>query len=226
MSLPMAGRSLPLRAAIGAAALLAPAALASQASAVVIVPTAGCYVNARHEAAVTILGSGFTPGDDIAVNGNGFFAHATALPNGTVAVRGGAPILPTSGPAVRRYTLSAQDESAGSAVLATTTIAVTNFAVSVTPSTVKHLATDKVRYRFSGFRPGRHIYAYFRRKETLGRFTFPKAAKPCGTDQARALIYPGGHPGHDKYTVTFEQSSRFSKTAIPRVSTILSIIRF
>ena len=82
---------------------------------------------------MTVVGSGFTPGDDIGVSGNGFFAHATALADGTVAVRGGAPILPTAGPAVRTYTLKAQDESAGSTVLATTTIAVTNFAVSVTP---------------------------------------------------------------------------------------------
>jgi hypothetical protein len=221
MNVPRSGRGRLLRVAIGVATVLAPAAVAGGASAAQIAPTAACYVNVGlHEPQVTIVGRGFAPGDDIAVNGNGFFAHGAAGADGTIIIKGEGPALGTIDPVVKTYTLEAQDESAGSTILATTTIHVTNFTVSLSPTSVKNVHRDRVHYRFSGFIPGRHIYAYFRRKTTLARFTFGKAQRPCGTASAKALLYPGGHPGHDKYTVTFEQTSRYTKKALRYVSTL------
>ena len=39
-------------------------------------------------------------------------------------------------------------------------------------------------------------------------------------------MYPGGHPRYDQYTVAYESSSRYSKTAFPRAVAQLSIFRF
>ncbi|MGI8711868.1 MAG: hypothetical protein ACR2NR_01545 [Solirubrobacteraceae bacterium] len=224
MNLPVAGPRLWLRTAIAGAALLIPAVAAGAASAAAIAPTAACYVNAgSHHPIVGIIGSGFTPGDDIAISGNGFFAHTAASPTGTIALTGEGPGLGTIGPAVRTFTLQAQDESTGSAFLASTSIRVTNLAIGLSPSSVKNVHQDRVTYRFSGFRPGRHIYAYFRRKHSLAHYKFGKAAGPCGTAKAKALLYPGGHPGHNKYTVTFEQTSHYSKQSFPQIVSTLNL---
>lgn len=226
MNVPTVGRHAILRGAVGVAAMLASAALASGASAAEIRATAACYANIGfHEPPVTIVGQGFTAGDDIAINGNGFFAHGVAAADGSIIVRGEGPALGTSAPVVKTFTLTAQDESVGPTALATTTILVTNFAVSVSPTSVKNVRRDRVRYRFSGFLPGRRIYAYFRRKVTVARFTFGKAKAPCGTTTAKALLYPGGHPAHDKYTVTFEQTNRYSKK-VARYVTTLNLFTF
>lgn len=104
--------------------------------------------------------------------------------------------------------------------------AIGSAALLVALAALTSAASAAAIYRFSGFRPGLHIYAYVRRKQTLARFEFGKAAGPCGTAKGRALLFPGGHPGHDKYTVTFEQTKHYSAKAIPRIVTSLNLFRF
>ena len=46
------------------------------------------------------------------------------------------------------------------------------------------------------------------------------------TAQAEDTAVPGGRPSKDKYKVTFESTSRYDKTAFPRVTGTLNILHF
>ena len=202
-------------------------AVAAQASAATIAANQACYVNVNpfQGAPMTITGAGFTPGDDIDVSGGTVFASTTVNPDGTFAVTTQAPTLATVDPAAATTALTATDVESGATAEATVLSA--NLAVSASPAFVRHPDRTKVTFKFSGFTPGKHIYAYYLHKNKLvAEARFGKAGGPCGTFQQKALSYPGGHPRSDHYKVTFESSKRYSKTAFPRVVATLSIFRF
>jgi hypothetical protein len=206
---------------------LASGASAAQASAATITANQACYVNADpfQGAPMTITGAGFTPGDDVDISGGTVFASATVNPDGTFAVTTQAPTLATVDPATAATALTATDLESGTTAGATVLSA--NLAVSATPAFIRHPDRTKVTFKFSGFTPGKHIYAYYLRKNKLvAEVRFGKAAGPCGTFRQRALSYPGGHPRSDRYKVTFESSKRYTKTAFPRVVATLRIFRF
>lgn len=201
-------------------------ALAAQASAATIVANQPCYVNADPAtgAPMTITGSGFTPGDDVDVSGGTVFASATVAANGTFAVTTQAPILATVDPATETTTLTATDLDG---VTAATNVLSANLAVSTNPSNVRHPDRTKVMFMFSGFTPGKHIYAYYmHNKRLVAKMKFGTASGPCGTSQSKALMYPGGHPRYQQYTVAFESSSHYSKNAFPMQLARLNIFRF
>jgi hypothetical protein len=205
---------------------LACGAVAAQASAATITANQACYVNANPFAGapMTITGAGFTPGDSVDVSGGTVFTTATVNPDGTFAATTEAPTLSTVDPATETTTLTAQDLDG---VTASTTVLSANLAVSATPSMVRHPDRTKVTFRFSGFTPGRHIYAYYvHNKKLVAKATFGTAAGACGTFSQKALLYPGGHAGYDQYTVRFESSSHYSTTAFPAVIAKLSMFRF
>lgn len=202
------------------------AAFAAQASAATIAANEACYVNANpfQGAPMTITGSGFTPGDDVDVSGGTVFASATVGADGTFAATTEAPTLSTVNPATQTTTLTAQDLDG---VTATTSVLSANLAVSANPSSVRHPDRTKVRFRFSGFTPGKPIYVYYlHRKKLVAKARFGLAVGPCGTFEQKALLYPGGHPRYEQYTVAIESSSHYSKTAFPLALAKLSIFRF
>lgn len=201
-------------------------ALAAQASAAAIAPNQACYVNANPSvgAPMTILGSGFGPGDPVNIFGGTVNTNTTAGADGSFAAATGGPTLPSFGPATGTTTLTATDENTGAT--ATTTVRAANLAVSVHPASVRRISRQKVTYTFSGFTPGKHIYAYWRKKKVVARLRFGRASGPCGTLREKALMFPGGHPRSSSYSVTFETSKRYSKKAFPQVTEKLSILRF
>lgn len=202
-------------------------AVAAPAAAATIAPNAACYVNVDPGAGapMTITGSGFTPGDPIDLAGSGVFATGTADPAGNISIPTTAPLLPTIGPGTMATTITATDENTGVA-MATTTVESANLAVQTKPGSVHNVRKDKVTFSFSGFVPGRHIYAYYARRKIVAKATFKKAQGPCGTLKQRALLYPGGRPRNSQYKVTFESTARYSKTVFPRITATLSILRF
>lgn len=205
---------------------------AGAASAATLTANAACYVQVplQNKAAVTLVGQGYTPGDSIDVHdpGDDFFAATTVAADGTFSLTAQAPILPTIDPAVKSYTLSAFDETTATGIpLAQATIDVANLAVATKPSSVRSISRTKVAFSFSGFTPGREIYAFYARgRRIVARARFGRAAGPCGTLTHRALEYPGGHPSGGSYHVTFESTGHYSRTALPRVTATLTILRF
>jgi len=211
---------------LGVALLFAPAALAAQASAATIGVTAPCYVNANpfKGATITILGAGFPGGDQVAVEGNGVYALAAADPTtGTFAVTTAGPTLATSGPGTHTYSLLATDQTTGG-VNAGTTVTMANLSVATVPSEAKF--TRRVTWSFSGFRPGKYVYAHYLRKREVARARFGRANGPCGVLKVKARLYPGGHPRYKTYKVQIDDSKRYSQHAAPRIDTKLTSFAF
>jgi len=211
-----------ITAACLAALTLGSGALAADASAATLAPAKPCFVNRTKPARVTILGAGFHAGDNVEIGGHGFLADAVAGPSGTFLATGDAPVLGTTGPASESFTLTTTDLTTPS-ITATATIKVANLAVLPTPLGVRNVHEDKVTFSFSGFTPGKRIYGYWLGKKSVAKTTFAKAKGVCGVLKQKALLYPGGHPTADKYTVAFEQTAHYSKRANPMFSGVLSI---
>jgi hypothetical protein len=210
-----------LRAAVGILALAVPAVGTASASAATIAVTQPCYVNANpgQGAPIAVVGSGFTPGDTIEIQGSGVSATATASPSGQILVGTAGPILNTTGPASQAFTLSAIDQTNFSGTLATTTVTMANLSVATKPVVAK--PTRKVTWHFSGFTPGKTVWIHYLRKRVVNRMSFGKAKGPCGMLTAKRPFYPGGHPKFTKYTVVIDQVKRYTTRARPRIRTTL-----
>jgi hypothetical protein len=218
-----------LAAATGVALTLVSSALAAPASAATIAATKPCYVNTNpaQGAAMTIIGTGFFPGDQVSVSGGTVFFTTIVAANGDFAATTRAPVLSTVNPGSLSTTLTATDDNAGGAtVSAATAVKSANLAVSTKPGSVKNVKRDKVTFSFSGFTPGQPIFGYYMRKKILATVKFGDATGPCGLLRQKALLYPGGRPHHDAYDVAFESSSRYRRNAFPRVTGTLNILRF
>jgi hypothetical protein len=205
-------------------------ALAAQASAATLTADQACYVNADPVAGapMTITGAGFVPGTTVQLQGGTAFANTTADAAGNVSFSTNAPQLKSYAPGSKKTLLTATgDNPDGTQTVATVNVMSANLAVATSPRSVKNVRKDKVTFSFSGFTPGKHIYSYYLRgKKVVAKSKFAKAQGPCGLLKQKALLYPGGRPTHDSYTVTFENSSRYSKRVFPRVTGTLSILRF
>ena len=202
------------------------AASAGAAGAATLSVDKACYVNVNTAsgAPMTISGAGFAPGETVDVSGGTVYAQATADGTGSFSVTTKAPILGTVDPGTETTSLTATGET--SQTTATVAVRSANLAVQTNPPSVRNVRRDKVTFSFSGFTPGRHIYGFYARGRTKVRARFGVAQGPCGTLTQRALLYPGGRPTHDVYTVTFESSPRLSRTASPKITGKLTILRF
>lgn len=199
------------------------AAAAAQASAAVIAVAEKCVVNVNpgKGAAMIVLGAGFRPGDSVVLSTSAGGGHGTATASvaGTFSAVIAGPILATSGPGVASFALHATVETNGGAT-ADTSFEVANLSVATNPATAK--LTQKVRYSFSGFKPGREIYAHYVHKHKVGATVeLTRAQGPCGTATARAKLFPG-RQRYDRYTVQFDDSKKYVKTSLPRFVTTIS----
>lgn len=209
------------RAAIAVATLLAPGAVATAASAATLGVNKACYViSGKTAPSMAVLGSGFTPGDTISITSNAAFngTNVTANANGFIGLVTGAPLPFFTRPGEKTATLTAQDFSNGTT--ATTTVTVAPLAVATQPS--RAAFTKLVTFYFSGFKPGRFIYAHYLRKHQVARARFGRAKGACGLLKARARLYPGGHPHYKTYKVQIDDSKRYSTHASPRIVTRLN----
>jgi hypothetical protein len=214
------------------ACCLVPAAgaMAAQASAATLTADKACYVNDNpaEGAAMVLTGTGFEPGATVAIDG-GTSSGATGVAdaNGNVTIETQAPQLATIAPAQKVTTLTATADNPDlTQTVASVKVRSANLAVNTTPGSVRNVAKQKVTFRFSGFVPGKHIYGYYVHGKSKAKVKFAKAQGPCGMLKQKALLFPGGRPKKDKYTVTFESTSPFKKTAFPRVTGTLDIMHF
>jgi hypothetical protein len=208
-------------------AVSATAALAAQASAATLAADKACYVNPDPAVGVpmTITGSGWVPGSTVQLTRGSIFADATADATGDLTfTTATAPTLATVDPGAKTTMLTASDNNG---TTANVSVMSANLAVATKPGSVRNVRKDKVTFSFSGFVPGKRIYGYYlRKKKIVAKDRFGKAHGPCGLLKQKALLYPGGRPTHNSYTVTFESSSRYNKNVFPRVTGTLSILRF
>lgn len=217
------GRAVTLACSVASATAVS----AGAASAATVTLNRACYVNANPAvgAPMTVSGTGFSPGETVDVSGAGIATmKPTADAGGNFSQTVAAPVLATTHPATKKTKLTAVGEA--SHLTATVTVRSANLAIRINPRQVPNVRVDKVAFSFSGFTPGRHIYGFYRYGKHTVRTTFGVATGPCGTLTQRALLYPGGRPKHDNYSVAFESTSRFSTRAFPRVSGLFQILHF
>ena len=203
---------------------------ANASAAATLTPDKACYVNDDYTTGtpMVITGTGFIPGDTVELAGTAVATTATAQPDGSVTFPAtAAPTLSTAEPGTLRTLLTATDRNyrTGQTITAQTVVTSANLSVSTSPSEVKNLHKDKVRFRFSGFAPGKPIYGFYARKRIVAKYRFGKARGACGTLSKRALLFPGGHPHKLTYTVSFESRKKYSKTAAPRITAKLDVFR-
>lgn len=199
--------------------LAAPAAIAAPAQAQTVSVPVSCVVvrEVKPATVMPVSGAGFTAGDDIDLQstpGN-VFTDAVAASDGTFS--GGIALSPFSlfaseAPQVGTFTLTATDEE--TSATASTTFEAATLAVDTHPAQAR--ANKKVTFSFSGFRPGKEIYAhYLHGKKVAATARFGRAQGACGTLKQRAHFYPG-HQRYDKYTVQFDNSKRYSRKSEPQ----------
>jgi hypothetical protein len=219
-----------------AAGALATGPLAAPASAIgtpAISVTRPCYVNAGSPAPITVIGSGWTPGDRIALATADGDLYGTAMAGSTGSfsqvINGAA--LTTIDPAQMTEKLLATDEgnpttgTQSTGQTAGTSLRIANLAFKVSPSEAPF--TKRVSFSFSGFDPGRQVYAHYLHKGLpVARQRFGRAGGACGLLRKKALQYPGGHPHFSSYTVQFDDSGHYSRRTAPRIVTNLQILTF
>ncbi len=212
-----------LRAAVGAAVILAPTGLAAQASAAAIAVNRPCYVNVGSKAApMAVVGSGFVRGDTVTITSSDGSVDATTTANaaGNIGLITGAPTPFFAVPSAKTLVLTAQDfTTSGTTVTASTFVNATTLAVATKPSQAP--LSHKVVWYFSGFTPGHYVYAHYLRRRPVARTRFGRAKGPCGLLKVRARFYPGGHPRYRSYGVQIDDSKRYTKHASPRIVTKL-----
>lgn len=218
--------------ALACALVSASAASASAASAATVAVDKACYIteDSAVGAPMSVSGTGFSPGETVKVSGGSVRAQAVADAAGNFTVTAEAPILNTSAPKAAVTTLAAVGETSGTS--ASVPVHSANFGVGVSSRSqpyktrVLNVRRDKVTFEFAGFTPGKRIYAFYMHGRTTVRTSFGIANGPCGTLTRRALLYPGGRPRYDVYTVAFESVPRYSRTARPQSRASFNLVHF
>jgi hypothetical protein len=206
------------------AAVALSGAFAAPAAAQVIAVNGACFVNPKPSvgAPVTVTGSGFPPGDTVALAATGVFGTTTVGTAGTFTSTVAGPILSTPFPASARFTLTARDETNGTTT-ASTSFLVANLAFRTSPAVAK--PSQRVRFSFSGFRPGALVYGHYVHDRKVVTTRFGRAKGACGLLKAKARLFPGG-PRFSKYKVQFDDSHRYHSEALPRIVSGLTIEHF
>ena len=222
-------RRLASIAATACCAVSAGGALASQASAATLVANQACYVNGGpgNAAAMTDHRRRLGAGQHRPAHRRDHVCQRHRRRRRQRELQHRRPELSGISPGAKTTKLTATaDNPDGSTVTGSVSVMSANLAVATSPSSVRNVRKEKVTFSFSGFVPGKHIYGYYLLKKVVAKVKFGKAHGPCGVLKQKALLYPGGRPSKDKYKVTFESSSRYDKTAFPRVTGTLNILHF
>lgn len=194
---------------VGAGALWAPA-VAPAATAALDLP---CYVAGQPG---RLALTGFAPGVEVTVaNADLGTTRATTDAGGGLSL----PFTPPSGadlprPGSRPFVLTATaDGDPGVTATATGRVAPLAFATDRGTRSPRALRT----WSFSGFTPGRVIYAHFRLQgRTRGTHRFGPAAGPCGELRRRApAIAIAGRVRPGVWTIQVDQSPAYSRATRP-----------
>jgi hypothetical protein len=209
--------------ALAATFVIAPAAVATQASAATISVNKPCFVTGAKRAPMTVTGSGFIAGDTVTLSSSdgSVAASGPVSATGTISITTGAPVPGKLFDAAKPKTVSvtATDLSATAPVSASTPTTVVPLLVQTKPARAKF--TRRVTFFFSGFTQGETIYAHFLHPKQVALARYGKAKGVCGLLTTRARLYPGGHPHFKSYKVQFDDFKHFSKKAAPRLDVTL-----
>lgn len=206
------------------AGAIAAVGVVSPAQAATLVTDLPCYVEQQPMA---IGGQGFAPGSDYSVAGGGgqIFAYGTTDPVGNwLSQTEVAPIIPERTTKVQTFSLEAKQ---GDVVVASTTFQAVN--LMFTLASTRGKPTSRTTWRFSGFEPGKSIYAHVRRGgKTLANVRMGRGSAPCGTLAAKQRLLPGVAARRIKfgsYDIYVDNRATFKRNAPRQTKSTLSVYR-
>lgn len=209
-----------------AAAIAAAGVAAVPAQAATLVTDLPCYVETQP---MSIGGQGFTPGASFNVKGGDgqIFEAGTVDPAGNwLTQTERAPIIPERTTRPQTYTLEARETFDGP-VVATTTFQAVNLMVSLASTRGK--PTSRTTWRFSGFEPGKSIYAHVRRGgKTLSNVRMGRGSAPCGTLSTKQRRLPGissRRVRFGSYDIYVDNRQTFKRGAPRQIKSTLTVFR-
>ena len=209
---------------LGAAWLLAPAALAAPASAASLSVNKACYVFTRSRpASMTVTGAGFAPFEPVSIaSSTGWSAPAAVQtgPTGAFTLVLGAPEPTFALPGQKTVTLTATGLAG---TVASTSVTVAPLGVATVPAQAP--LSHKLTWYLSGFAPGKYIYVHYLHPKPVARAKLGRAEGACGVLKTRARVYPSLHPRYRRYSVQIDDAQRYSKHAAPKLDTTLKIFQ-
>jgi hypothetical protein len=214
-----------LTVALALTATLAAAASAHAAASLFV--NKPCYVITKKIPSMTITGSGYAPSSHVLITSTANVdASTNATATGTISVKLSAPAPHFSVPSVKTFTFTATDENTSPAIVATSPVRVAPLGAlhGSTPKApgLKAL-TEMTNWSFSGFAPGKTIYAHYTiHGQQVASQAFGTARGACGTLHARAPLYPST-PQHASYPVQFDGAKSYSPRTAPKISGRVSL---
>jgi hypothetical protein len=199
-----------IAAALGAAlATLVPAAAAHAGT---VTLDRACYVE---DSTMVATGSGFTPGSQLTLSGDGAFQNATADASGAFQVPIKVPVNPSIAArpsAIVSYTLKVEDSSD-----ATQNTSVGYQVVNYAAERGRSSSPRKRRkWYFSGFEPGQPIYAHFRyHGRTEANYRMGIAQGPCGTLARSAPGIVARRLKAGSWTIQVDQFKTYNASTTP-----------
>lgn len=216
-----------MRSTPAAAVVLAVLTLPAAASAGTLTLDA-CYIETQPAQAIL---SGFTPNVPIAIEADQVFTSGMTDATGSATLPFKAPIYSTITPGSKQFTMTATEGGGSTPAVqppVTRNFRVANFAFATSTGTRSPKA--KRTWSFSGFRPGRAIYAHFRlRGRTVANFRFGVAKGPCGEYKRKAPGIPvKGRVRAGTYTVQVDQAKTYKRSTRPALTaktTVFTVFR-
>ena len=192
----------------------AAAAGTAHAQAISITPAKACYLGGD---AVSLSGSGFTPGGPVDVSIDGTSLGQTAA-DAAGNIAGEIRLGTMRG--VKSHAMTATDQTNPALIASVSYLGTTN-RVSVRPQNAR--AGTKRRLRGSGFLAGPRVYMHvrgpggYRADKRIAR-----AKAPCGTFAVRRQIVGSG-ASVGRYRVQFDAVRRYSKKTRPRLVGFMTV---
>jgi len=209
---------------VAGALAVAGAASAMPAQAATLVTDLPCYVEQQP---MSIGGQGFAPGSDYTVAGGDgqIFAFGTSDPAGNwLSQTEVAPIIPERTTKPKTFSLEAKQDGVP---VATTTFQAVN--LMITLASTRGKPTSKTTWRFSGFEPGKSIYAHVRRGgRTLSNVRMGRGSAPCGTLATKQRRLPGVSSRRVKfgsYDIYVDNRQTFKRGAPRQIRSTLTVYR-
>jgi hypothetical protein len=180
---------------------------------------------------LTITGTGFTPGSLAQLRRGARVETVPVAADGTIAARLSVlDLLVGGGPRSTPFTVAATDTGAPGGVPpaqgASNELRLRAAPLTFTAAPKRARPSARVRFRFSGFRPGAVIWAHYRhRGKVRANVALGRASRPCGLLTARRRQIPVADPGTGTWSVQFDHRRKFTPSARPRVRATINVFQ-
>jgi hypothetical protein len=195
-------------------------AAASPASAATLTADQGCYIEGF---TMGLSGAGFAPAASISLEGDQIALSGPAGADGTFQTPVKAPLLGTTKPATKTFTVTATDPATGTTASVDVRVATAVFSTSTGFKSPRASRT----WKFSGLfqRPGKPIYGHFRHGgKTFANYRFGIPQGPCGTLKRKAPGIPARRVPAGQWKVQVDFNRTYDPKATPRLTGSTTVV--